>query len=122
MKQAQNGFPQWYWTRGLHDAKIVSATATKSDWNDDNCLIIKIDGEGALGEANITEIRFYNYKFIINGFENYFDINTLNDGWWLSDELSRKGDHYYIDVKFETSKRKTRHMEMTFQRAEVDRE
>lgn len=117
MKQTQNRLPEWYWTPGLHDAKIISATKTGSDGNDDNCLIFKIDCKGAMFEADITEIRFYNY--IIKS--NNFDVSLLNDGWWLSDVLSKKGDHYYLDVKFETSKRKTRHLEFTFQRAETIR-
>ena len=33
--------PEWYWSRGLHDAKIVSVEIKQlSDWNQyDNCLI-----------------------------------------------------------------------------------
>ena len=49
MKQTQNNSPEWYWTRGLHDANIISVTKKESDWNlTDNCLILKIDCNGAL--------------------------------------------------------------------------
>ncbi len=35
-----NKLPEWYWTRGLHDAKIVSVVVKESDWNPkDKCLI-----------------------------------------------------------------------------------
>ena len=45
MKQTQNSSPEWYWTRGLHDANIISATKKESDWNPtDNCLILKSYG------------------------------------------------------------------------------
>lgn len=108
--------PKWYWTRGLHDAKIVSVLKKESKWNpEDNCLILKINGDGAMGEANITEIRFYNFKI------NCGDISLLNDGWWLSDELQEKGNGYFLRIKFETTKCKTKNLEFVFRRAEVDR-
>ena len=119
MKQTQNQFPEWYWTHGLHDANIVSVMKKGSDWNPrDNCLILKIDCDGALFETDITEIRFYNYKIKTSD----FDVNLLNGGWWLSDEVVTKGDHYLLDLKFDTAKCKTKHLEITFSRAEVIRD
>ena len=118
MKQTQNNSPEWYWTRGLHDANIISVTKKESDWNPtDNCLILKIDCDVALFEADITEIRFYNFKIKTND----FDISLLNGGWWLSDEIVTKGDHYLLDLKFETAKCKTKHLEISFRLAEVIR-
>ena len=119
MKQTQNSLPEWYWKHGLHDANIISATKKESGWNPtDNCLILKIDCDGALFEADITEIRFYNYKIKTSD----FDISLLNGGWWLSDEIATKGDHYFLDLKFDTAKCKTKHLEISFRRAEVIRE
>lgn len=110
--------PSWYWTHGLHDAKIVSVTQKNSNWNPtDNCLILKIDCDGALFESDIAEIRFYNFKILTSG----FDISTLNGGWWLSDELSQKGCQYLLKLKFDTAKCKTKMLEMIFNRAEVVR-
>ncbi len=110
--------PDWYWSRGLHDANIISVTKKESNWNPmDHCLIFKIDGEGALFEADITEIRFYNFKILTEG----FDIQLLNGGWWLSDELSQKGNHYLLELQFDTAKCKTKRLKMRFQRAEVVR-
>lgn len=118
MKQTQNSLPEWYWKHGLHDANIISATKKESDWNPtDNCLILKIDCDGALFEADITEIRFYNYKFK----SGYYDINLLNGGWWLYDEITKKGTYYFLDLEFDTSECKRKHLEITFQRAEVIR-
>ncbi|MGN0475436.1 MAG: hypothetical protein ACI4IJ_10125 [Acutalibacteraceae bacterium] len=119
MKQTQNSLPEWYWSHGLHDANIIVATKKQSNWNpNDNCLILKISCDGALSVADITEIRFYNFKFK----SGFFDINLLNGGWWLSDEILKKGDHYLLDLKFDTAECKTKHLEMAFQRAEVIRE
>lgn len=109
---------EWYWDHGLHDANIVSVTKKESNLNpDDNCLILKIDCDGALFEADITEIRFYNYKIKTTD----FDISLLNGGWWLSDELCDNGNHYLLELKFDTVKCKTKVIQIAFKRAEVIR-
>ncbi len=118
MKQNKNQIPEWYWVHGLHDANIVSVIKTESDRNpDDNALILKIDCEGALFEADITEIRFYNYRIKTDD----FDISLLNGGWWLSDELCDKGNRYLLELKFDTAKCKTKVAQISFKRAEVIR-
>lgn len=118
VKQNKNQIMEWYWDHGLHDANIVSVTKKESNLNpDDNCLILKIDCDGALFEADITEIRFYNYKIKTND----FDISLLNGGWWLSDELCDKGNHYLLELKFDTIKCKTKVIQIAFTRAEVIR-
>lgn len=118
LKQAQNDLPEWYWKHGLHDANIISATTNDSSWNpEEHCLILKMDCDGAMFEADITEIRFYQYKIKTND----FDVSLLNGGWWLSDEMVRKGNYYRLDLKFDTAKCKTKHLEITFRHAEVIR-
>ena len=118
LKQTQNSTPHWYWTHGLHDANIISVAKKESDWGpDDNCLILKIDCEGALFESDITEIRFYNYRIKADD----FDLTLLKGGWWLSDEIQKKGDRFLLDLKFATAKCKTKHVEIVFQCAEVIR-
>ena len=114
----RNNFPEWYWSHGLHDANIVSATKKESDWSvDDYSLILKIDCEGALFETNITEIHFYNYKILTSN----FDINVLNGGWWLSDELTSKDDGYLLNLTFDTKKCETRNLKIRFQKIKVIR-
>lgn len=111
--------PDWYWIHGLHDANIISAAVKESKWNPtDNCLILQIDCEGVLVEAGITEIRFYNFKILTSD----FDLDSLNGGWWLSDELTQKGDRYFLALRFDTVKCKTKHFEMKFQKVEIIRD
>ncbi len=115
---AKSNIPEWYWSNGLHDAKIVSATVKESDWDiSDNCLILKIDCDGALFEADITEIRLYKFKVLTSDFK----MDCLNGGWWIFDELTVKGNHYVLDFKFVTEKNKSRRVEIRFQKAEVIR-
>lgn len=115
--------PDWYWVRGLHDAKILSVSQKDIPWNpsqkipDNNCFILKINCDGALFEKNITEIRFYNFKILTSD----FDINALKGGWWLSDELSQKGERYLLELRFDTAKCKTKRLVLKFHRAEVVR-
>ena len=115
---AKNKLPEWYWTRGLHDANIISATIRESDWDpSDTSLIFKIDCEGALFEIDITEIRFNRFKILTSEFK----MEDLQGGWWLYDELTQKGDHYLLELKFDTKKCKTRRLLIRFQNAEVIR-
>lgn len=118
MKHTKNIVPEWYWTHGLHDANIISAIKKESDWNpDDDCLILKIDCEGALYEADITEIRFYNYRIHTSN----FDIRLLNGGWWLTDEIEKKNDRYLLTLEFDTVDCEKHYLKISFQRAEVIR-
>ncbi len=108
--------PDWYWCRGLHDAKIVSAQTKESKWNtDDKRLILKIDCDGALYEKNITEIEFCGFKILTDD----FDIDSLNGGWWLSDVLKENGKTYYLELQFETAKNKKKRLKLSFQSAKV---
>ena len=110
--------PEWYWKRGLHDARIVSVTKKESSWNPiDTQLILIIDCDGVIGEGDITQIKFKQIRIKPND----FDINLLNQGWWLSDELTFKGDHYSLELKFDTQKCKTKRVELLFENAEVTR-
>lgn len=115
--------PDWYWVHGLHDAKICSVSQIDIPYDpsqkipDNNCLIIKMNCDGAMFERNITEIRFYNFKVLTRG----FDLNILNGGWWLSDELTQKGEQYLLKLRFDTEKCKTKRLKLRFGRAEVIR-
>ena len=67
--------PEWYWTKGLHDAGITEVESFEFpfDYNkfigqkskyDRNLLKLKIDSKGAIYDTSVKEIHFYNYKIL----------------------------------------------------------
>ena len=79
-------YPEWYWVKGLHDAKILSADVILLDFDYTersprrNYLSVKIDSSGAMYETNISEIRFFNAK-------PDTDKNKLLNSYWDYDEI-----------------------------------
>lgn len=115
--------PKWYWKRGLHDARILSAesldlsyeyTVEKSYYN---CFAFKLNGEDAMFEQDITEIRLYNFKIL----SSPFDISELQMGWWIADELSKNNGWYRLNLEYENKKCKPRKISISFETAEVIR-
>ena len=49
----QDTLPQWYWSKGLHDAELLEARLEEST------LTLRLDSRGALMQNDIREIRFY---------------------------------------------------------------
>ena len=118
MKQNKLVEPEWYWSQGLHDANIISATEKVLDWGTgDKCLILELDCNGALFESDITQIRFYNTVIKTNS----FDLSLLCGGWWLCDELLFDQKCYRLKLEFDTEECITKHLDFTFSRAEVMR-
>ncbi len=123
MKQAQNNFPKWYWTHGLHDAQILSVSQLQltPDYKEKNprfsCFEIELDGKQALFERNIKKICLYNYKIKSTD----FDVNLLSGSWWISDEIQQIEERYLLNLEIDVGKRKTEHLEIMFQYAEVIR-
>lgn len=115
--------PEWYWERGLHDARIVFAETlnlshkynSKKPYH--NCFTFKIDGDGALFEQDITEIKLYNFKII----SSPFDISQMQMGWWITDELSENNGYYRLKLEYENKKCKPHKVTITFETAEVTR-
>ena len=117
MKQNNEEYPVWYWRDGLHDAHITDITVKRSGWNAaDNCLIIKLDSDGAMFAQDITELRFYGFAVKSKN----FDLELLVNSWWLHDDIFKKADRYLLQVKLDTAKGK-KWLDITFDRAEVVR-
>ena len=111
--------PDWYWSAGLHDAKIISVTETQSPRNpEERQLIIKLDGDWAIYERDIREIRLLGYRVKTKD----FNLSTMQGGFWLWDDLTRRGDRFHMELAYDTAKCKTRHVTLTFDNAEVIRE
>lgn len=118
MKYNQKNTPEWYWIRGLHDAKIISAIINESDWNPINeNLMLKMNCHGAMYEQDIDEISFYDIKFLTEG----FDETLLNGSWWIADELTENDDIYVLKLDFDTADCIRETVQFTFKRAKVSR-
>ena len=93
--------PEWYWTKGLHDAGITEVDSfefpfdynkfvgQKSKYNR-NLLKLKIDSKGAIYDTSVKEIHFYNYKILTP------DISLENRKiiWWLADRLIANDNNF----------------------------
>ena len=96
--------PDWYWKRGLHDAKILSVCELKlvPDWKEKhpkrNCLEILLDGKNALFETNIKKISLYNYRITdmnMNGVKP-ITLEAFRNVYWLGDSIDRLDDGKYL--------------------------
>ncbi len=106
--------PAWYWSLGLHDAKItrVSFFELPFDYKKKdskrNCFELLLDASGAIYDTQITSIRLYNYKISSGNAD-------IQGQWWMCDSLSfdsgkhilyltttdSKDNHYEIVVRFD---------------------
>lgn len=114
--------PEWFWTRGLHDAVVedISAKEITPDYSKPfplyNYLSIELDAEHAMFERDIAEIRFYNYK--LKGFEA--KLPTEFPLFWMTETLKQISEHRFeIKIELVTERNKHRFIHMTFQTAEV---
>ena len=122
--------PEWYWASGLHDACITNVETFEFPFDyakftrdkgkyDRNLLVLEIDAKGALCDTSVKEIRLHNYKILTQ------DISLENRKamWWLSDRLSKDGDHYVLEIDLQDfdSYPEEFTVNIRFDRAEVDR-
>ena len=97
--------PEWYWTKGLHDAGITEVESFEFpfDYNkfigqkskyDRNLLKLKIDSKGAIYDTSVKEIHFYNYKILTP------DISLENRKiiWWLADRLIANDNNFVLEI------------------------
>lgn len=124
-------FPDWYWTNGLHDAKILSISYFERtpDWKSKmpirNRLQIEIDGTGALFEQNIRTMRLFNCKIKepeINPEELYnkMDFDDFCGSWWINDTLNvLSNNRYSLEINVETAKQKHKKLIVEFEQPEI---
>ena len=115
--------PEWYWTRGLHDAciKAVESFEFLFDYNNYNRNLLKliIDSKGAIYDTSVKEIRFYNYKILTSD----FSLENRKTIWWLADRLAVNENQYILEIDLQdfASWPEDFTFKIKFDRAEVKR-
>lgn len=114
--------PDWYWSRGLHDAHILRTESVELSYNYTqrnpirNEFIIHLDSSDAMFDTTITSISLFNYKIL----EDKSDQGGYGDGldgcYWIQDILRfEKGkfilelialgeDDFTYSIQFESAK------------------
>jgi len=117
--------PDWYWTHGLHDAVILSASELQlnPDYKEKkpkyNCLEIALDSKNAIYERGIKKICLYNYKIKTPD----IDINSIDKPWWISDTLRvLENKHFLLDTEIEASDGSRVNFIVEFEFSETERE
>ena len=122
--------PEWYWTKGLHDAGIIEVESfefpfdynkfigEKSNYNR-NLLVLKINAKGALYDNSVEEIRLYNYKILTPD----ISLEGRKTIWLLADRLSEQDNHYVLEMDLQDfdSYPEDFTFKIKFDRAEVKR-
>ena len=104
--------PDWYWTRGLHDAVVLSVISRE------NCLEICLDSTNAMLERDIKKISLFNYKIQTPE----VPLAELENTWWLRDHLQVLSNHrYLLEIVFETGRRKRKTLTVLFKTASIER-
>ncbi len=95
-------YPDWFWNRGLHDAKIISIEEIfYGDYKPvRNCLVLKLNANNAMFEIDIKELRFYNYKLHFP-----YSVERYEGLWWMSEDLtvkriSKRTEKYSLTITF----------------------
>lgn len=88
--------PQWYWSRGLHDAvitgtKLIHTPLVIGGKHCNNCFVLYIDAAQAMFDLSVREIRFYN----CSGFDTLLDCRG---DWWIEDTLEKSNGKYILSL------------------------
>ena len=96
--------PDWYWKRGLHDAKILSVCEMElvPDWKEKhpkrNCLSFLLDSENAIFDTSMKKISLYNYRIAdmkMNAAEP-ITLDEFRNVYWLGDSITRLEDGKFL--------------------------
>ncbi len=115
--------PDWYWSRGLHDAEIkgIHELEFSPDWKASeprwNCLELVLDSRGAMFETDIRQINFFNYKILSGDPDRLREPHT----WWFSDKPETDEKGYRLTVTFESSHGDRFELQIRFEEALVER-
>ncbi len=120
-----SALPEWYWQKGLHDAKIVDIEEQELAYDYKqrdpvrNCIVLHLDSRMALFDSSVKEIKLYNYKLC----SPEAAVQDFCGTWWLKDNLSITDTGYSLAITLKRiGKRASREelvVEIQFKYAEV---
>lgn len=123
--------PEWYWSSGLHDACIIGVETAELPFDyarfevrknryDRNLFLMRIDGEGAIFDSTVREIRLYNYQILSRD----ISLENRKKVWWLSDRLTQREGKYFLEIDLQDFDGSPQDFtfKIQFDRAEVIRE
>ena len=120
-----SALPEWYWQKGLHDAKIVDIEEQELAYDYKqldpvrNCIVLHLDSRMTLFDSSVKEIKLYNYKLC----SPEAAVQDLCGTWWLKDNLSITDTGYSLAITLKRiGKRASREelvVEIQFKYAEV---
>ena len=111
--------PNWYWKKGLHDAKITDWQLENFEYDYSqrnpirNCITLKLDSQKAMFDTAIKAIKFINAK-LIQG-----DTQCVN-WFWKDDIITKSYKGYEIEITL-TSYPNVRKIVINFADAIVER-
>ena len=111
--------PNWYWKKGLHDAKITGWQFENFDYDYSqrnpirNCITVELDSRMALFDTTLKTIKFVNAK-IIQG-----DTQCVN-WFWKDDIVQKTYKGYEIEITL-TPYPSTKKMKIAFENIIIER-
>lgn len=115
----KDNLPKWYWSKGLHDAKIESYDVVELDYNyklknpKRNYLQINVNSKNAMYDTSVVAIKFYNFKCD--------NLTDLTNSYWLEDKLNVTNDKFMLNISLTKLNGQFPEIIITFDDAEVIR-
>ena len=118
--------PEWYWNRGLHDAKIVRIEKLELPYDykqripTRNCFVVHMDSKQAMFDTSVREIRLFNYKILTAELSSP-DIEGTS---WITDQLTEENGKYVLQVELQNCGRNSTYnfiLKIRFESAEIIR-
>ena len=119
-------FPEWYWNRGLHDAKIVRIEKLELPYDykqrvpTRNCFVVHMDSKQAMFDTSVREIRLFNYKILTAELSS----PDIEGTYWITDQLTEENGKYVLQVELQNCGRNSTYnfiLKIRFESAEIIR-
>ena len=118
--------PEWYWNRGLHDAKIVRIEKLELPYDykqrtpTRNCFVFHMDSKQAMFDTSVREIRLFNYKILTAELSS----PDIEGTYWITDQLTEENGKYVLQVELRNCGRNSTYnfiLKIRFESAEIIR-